>query len=197
MTRFADQLFDDLMREHGAALAATAVPARPKRRLVTRPLLLTAGTAGLAVAAAGGVLAAGGGTPAYAVTANPGGSVTLEVYQQSGIAGANAKLRTLGDKQVVVVPVEAGCPSISSLPKPAGDGRVGGTVAVSGSRSGDHSVTVDAHGIPAGDVLVVAVETTAKGLSVGVGGLTRQPAPACVSIPAADLPGGSGGVAGS
>ena len=200
MTKFADQLFDDLMREHGAALATPPATAPPKRRLVTRPLLLTAGAAGLAVAATGGVLAAGGGTPAYAVTANPGGSVTLAVFQQSGIAGANAKLRTLGDKQVVLVPVKAGCPSVSGLTKPAASGHASGRVTVSTPRSGDGSVTVDAHGIPAGAVLVVAVETTGKGTSVGVAGLTTEPAPSCVSIPAmTDLsrPGGAGDGAGS
>ena len=62
---------------------------------------------------------AGGKTPAYAVTSNPNGTVTLAVYKKSGIAGANAKLHELGDSQVYVVPVEAGCPSISSLPAPA------------------------------------------------------------------------------
>jgi hypothetical protein len=196
MTRFADQLFDDLMREHGAALAAPPVTAPPKRRLVTRPLLLTAGVAGLAVAAtAGGLLATGGGTPAYAVTANPGGSVTLAVFRESGIVGANAKLRTLGDKQVVLVPVKAGCPSMSALPKPPVSGHASGRVTVSTPRSGDGTVTVDAHGIPAGAVLVVAVETTGKGASLGVAGLTTEPAPACVSIspiPVTDLPGGAG-----
>ena len=62
---------------------------------------------------------AGGKTPAYAVTNNPNGTVTLAVYQKAGIAGANAKLHALGDSQVYVVPVGAGCPSMSSLPAPA------------------------------------------------------------------------------
>ena len=84
-----------------------------------RPVLLTAGAGGLAVAATvGSLLATGGGTPAYAVTRNSDGTVTLAVYQQSGIAAANAQLRRLGDDRVVVVPVESGCPSVSSLPAP-------------------------------------------------------------------------------
>src|ERR1700761_6237054 len=146
MTKFADQLFDDLMREHGAALAAPA----PKRRLVTRPLLLTTGVAGAAAAAVAGVLVTGGGTPAYAVTSHADGTVSLAVYQQSGIAGANTRLRTLGDEQVVVVPVKAGCPSIDSLATPATSGRPGGYIAfhlqTTTSVNGAGTVNVNAHG---------------------------------------------------
>jgi hypothetical protein len=155
MTRFADQLFDDLMREHGAALARTTVPAAPKRHLTARPVLLTAGAGGVAVAAAAGFLVAGGGTPAYAVTTHPDGTVTLAVYQTSGIAGANSKLHELGDR-VVVVPVQAGCPSIGSLPVPAVPAK---QISVQVSGSSDGSVTVDAQGIPAGDILVLGVST--------------------------------------
>ena len=86
------------MREHGSALASVRVPTAPKRRLATRPVLLTAGAGGLAaVAAVGTLVATGGGTPAYAVTPHSDGTVTLALYQKSGIAGANAKLHQLGD----------------------------------------------------------------------------------------------------
>jgi hypothetical protein len=205
VTKFADQLFDDLMREHGGPLADMPVPG-PARRHVTRPVLLAAGAGGAAVAATVGLLTAGGGTPAYAVTANPNGTVTLDVYDQSGIAGANGALHKLGDQQVVVVPVQAGCPAISSLPKVPGhpDIQVTGTVNEAGA------VTVDAHGIPKGDILVVAVVTSGQGrsvvatgdgkttangktvLSMTVGQLTRPPAPSCVSISGLSAPGGSG-----
>jgi hypothetical protein len=160
MTRFADHLFDDLLREHGATLASTRVPPTPKRHLAPRPVLLAAGAGGLAVAATVGTLAAGGGTPAYAVTTHPDGTVTLAVYQESGIAGANAQLRRVGDDRVVVVPVGSGCPSIASLRAPAVQAR---QISVSASGSGGGSVTVDAHGIPAGDVLVLAFESTSGG----------------------------------
>ena len=111
MTKFEDQLYDDLMRAHGHALARTTVPASPKHRVTRRRTLLAAGGALAAAAAIAGTLVAGGGTPAYAVTKNPDGSVTVAVYQESGIAGANARLKQLGDSQVVVVPIEAGCPA--------------------------------------------------------------------------------------
>ena len=194
MTKFADQLFDDLIREHGPALARIRPPA-PRRPIASRRTLLAAGTGFAAVAAtAGGLLASGGGTPAYALTTHPNGTVTLDVYTESGIAGINAKLHQLGDDQVVVVPVGPGCPSLGSLPAPAvpPDGRI--TVQTGGSVNGN-SVTVNATGIPAGDILVVGFERTEHdGIYARLGGakLTVPPAPSCVSMPAPP-PGGSGG----
>jgi hypothetical protein len=202
MTKFADQLFDDLMREHGSTLTTTRLP-EPRRHIATRRALLAVGGSGVAVAAAAGVLVAtagahapghsadvaGGNAPAYALTPHSNGTITLAVYQKSGIAAANAKLHELGDSQVYVIPVRAGCPSISSLPAPAAplNGKhpsVRSTVTIGGSADG--SVTVDAKGIPAGDILVVAVETTTTGnttTSLGAGKVTTAPAPSCVSLP--------------
>ena len=156
MTKFADQLFDDLMRDHGEALAGATVPRAPKRHLTARPVLLTAGAGSVAVATAVGALVAGGGTPAYAVTTHPDGTVTLAVYQESGIAGANSQLHQLGDR-VVVVPVKSGCPSIDSLPAPGVPAK---DISLQVKASTGGSVTVDAHGIPAGDILVLGIAST-------------------------------------
>jgi hypothetical protein len=186
MTRFADQLFDDLMREHGPTLARTKVLAAPKRHPARRPVLLATAAAGVAAAGAAGVLAAGGGSPAYAVTAHSNGTVTVAVYQKSGIAGANAKLRQLGDGQVFVVPVEPGCPSMNSLPRPPVS-PIGQMIKESSMSSGG-SVTVSAQGIPAGDILVVGIQTTANGGTLNGSTLTAPPAPSCISIPASALP---------
>ena len=202
MTKFADQLFDDLMREHGSALAQTRAPA-PKRHTAPRRTLIAAGVGVLAAAAtAGGLMASGGGAPAYALTTHPDGTVTLDVYTESGIAGINTKLHQVGDGQVVVVPVGAGCPSISSLPAPAVP--PSGHIAVQGGGSVDNgSVTVHAQGIPAGDILVVGIQTTTHGNLVTTGGassLTSPPAPSCVSLPSLPAPppgnGGSGSSSG-
>jgi hypothetical protein len=195
MTNFADQLFADLMREHGSTLAHTQPPA-PRPRVAARRTLLVAGAGCLAVAGTAGALAAssGGGSPAYAVTKNPNGTVTLDVYQKSGITQANTKLHQLGDN-VIIVPVGAGCPSIRSLPAPAVPVPLGG-ISVQGSRSKDGSVTVNARGIPAGDILVVAVGTSTNGTtttSFADGKLTSPPAPSCVSLPFAPPPPGNGG----
>lgn len=184
MTKFADQLFDDLMREHGPTLTLIRPPTPPKRHLTARRTLLVAGAGALAAGAAiAGTLAAGSGTPAYAVTKNPDGTVTLAVYQSSGIAAANARLRQLGDQQVVVVPVQPGCPSLHSLP---GAVPPRGVMIQTGiSRGG--SITVQAQGIPPGDILVVGVETTAHGTLSGAT-LTSPPPPSCVSLPALAAP---------
>jgi hypothetical protein len=196
MTKFSDQLFDDLMREHGPALARTTLPA-PKRHIASRRTLLAAGAGFAAVAATAGGLVASSGTPAYALTTHPNGTVTLDVYTESGIAGINAQLHQAGDGRVVVVPAEAGCPSISSLPAPAVPAN--GHVSVQASSSvTSNSVTVNAKGIPAGDILVVAVEHTDDNGTVtglGAGRLTSPPAPDCVSLPAA--PAGPGTTTGS
>ena len=193
MTKFEDQLFADLMREHRSTLTHTTLPAPPRHRTAVRRTLTVAGAGGLGVAAAAGALVAtSGGSPAYAVTANPDGTVSLAVYQASGIAGANAKLHQLGD-QVVLVPVRAGCPRPAA---PAVSG-IGHRITVGSSVSRDGSVTVQAKGIPAGDILVVGVETTGH-TSLGTAILSSPPAPSCISLPSAPrLPGGSGSGASS
>ena len=188
MTRFADDLYDDLMRDHGRVLADTRPPVA-RRSLASHRVALTAGVGGLAAAATAGSLVALSGSPAYALTTNQDGTQTLAVYQQAGIAQANARFHRLGEP-VVVVPVRAGCPSISSLPRPAVPGKAT-RISVKTGRSSDGSITVDAHGIPAGDIMVLGVQTTAHGSQTG-GGLTSGPAPSCVSLPPPPAPGGSG-----
>jgi hypothetical protein len=128
MTKFADQLYVDLMRQHGSVLAA-----------------------------------------------------------------ANARLRQLGDN-VVVVPARSGCPSLGSLPAPAVHAKQIG-VQASGPSGG--SITVNARGVPAGDILVVAVEMAGKRVAMA-SALTSPPAPSWVSLPAlpagpGDGPGNAGG----
>jgi hypothetical protein len=192
MTKFSDQLFDDLMRDHGQALAGVPVPAARKRH-VPRPVMLTAGAGGLAAAAAVGTLVVGGAAPAYAVTTHSDGTVTLAVYQESGIAQANAKLRQVGDGRVVVVPVEPGCPSINSLPTPPG--KPGAHLKLGLKVSTGGGATVDARGVPAGVTLVVAFEATTangKGMTASSSTLTSGPVPKCVSIPK-QPPGGAPG----
>jgi hypothetical protein len=200
MTKFSDQLFDDLMREHGPALAHTTLPARTGRHITTRGTLLAGGAVAGTLAVAGavaGILVAVNGTPAhsggsaapaaYTVTKNPDGTITLAVYRQSGIADANAKLHKLGDKQVVVVPIEQGCTSKVTPPAVSGKGHL---ITTGISRSPNGTITVNAHGIPAGDILVIGVATSGH-TSYGVGTLASPPGPSCVS-PAPLPPGNSG-----
>jgi hypothetical protein len=58
------------------------------------------------------------------------------------------------------------------------------------SRSPNGTITVNTHGIPAGDILVIGVATSGH-TSYGVGTLASPPAPSCVGAP--PLPPGNGG----
>jgi hypothetical protein len=211
MTKFAEQLFDDLMREHGSSLEQVKPPTHLRRHVAARRAVLAGGGTVAVAGVIAGVLVAGGGTPAariagggspgarqagntttrpYSVTKNPDGTITLDVYRKSGIAEANARLRQLGDSQVVVVPIEAGCPA---APPPAVPTQ-GDDISTEAGRSVSGSVTVNAQGIPAGDILVVGFETSG-GSTGGVGVVTSPPAPSCISPPASAS--GSGSVGGS
>lgn len=191
MTKFADQLFTDLMAEHGPALERSTPPAR---RVVPRPVWLAAGVVGMAGAVTAGMAVFGSGAPAYAVTPNDDGTVTISINQMTGLDGANLALHNLGDR-VVVVPVRPGCPPIGSLPvaKPVPGQETSLRIGVREHDGGNGTVTVDAHGVPAGDTMVVAAEQTAQGVQVA-SVLISGPAPRCVSdLPPTPIPGpGSG-----
>jgi hypothetical protein len=178
MMNFADQLYDDLMREHGPMLAEIRPPAS-RRPVTARRTLLAAGAGGVAVAATVAGLVAGSGSPAYALTTNPDGTVTLAVHQAAGIGQANAKLRALGDN-VVVVPIRAGCPA---LRPPAASAR-GELVTTQAGRSADGGITVSGHA-PAGDIIVVGVMTGTAHETAMVSQVSSPPAPSCISPPAA------------
>jgi hypothetical protein len=190
MTNFSDQLFADLMREHGPALrAAELTPGSSRRDQLRRGAWLAGGAGTLAVGITVGLTAFGGtASAAYAVTPHPDGTVTVEVTDLSGVAGANSRLHSLGS-QVVVVPVKDGCPSMAGLPAPSGKAS-GPVVAVSGAatRHKDGDITVQARGIPAGDVLVVAVASDGHGTTMAAR-MTTAPAPACVSGAGVPAPG--------
>ena len=90
----------------------------------------------------------------------------------------------------MVVPVRSGCRPISSLRAPAV--RAHGPISVQGTSSSDGSITVQAHGVPAGDILVVGSETSSHGktrLTETASKLTSDPAPNCVSLPGPGHPG--------
>ena len=97
MSEFEDNLWLAVVREHGDDLARVggAVPLR--RRPIRRQLLAgtTVGVAAMATAAAV-LLGASTSQPAFAVTRNPDGTVTVKLTKASGIAGVNAKLAAMG-----------------------------------------------------------------------------------------------------
>jgi hypothetical protein len=186
MTKFEDQLFGQLMAEHGHHLRAVERPA-PARRRVRRPVLLATGAAGTVAAVTAGVMALSSAPAmaAYSVTGHPG-AVTVSVYRASGVAGANAALHKMRAR-AVVVPVRPGCPPIGSLPRPHPAPHPAVSVAT-GMRDGHRYVSVKIKGsIPRGDTMVLAFsgEPGPGHTSGGAGGIITGPVPRCVSLPAA------------
>jgi hypothetical protein len=188
MTKFSDQLFDDLMREHGPALRAVPRTAPPPPRLrANRPAWLTAGAATVVGAVTGGLVLFGGGSPAYAVTENPDGTVGIKVGQLSALKDVNVKLKSLG-LPIVAVPAKAGCVDIGMLVDKSA-GHV--PITASGQASSDGSITVDVEGVPKGDKALVTFEATAGGGLFGSIAIIKDSTkvPPCVTLPDPNNPG--------
>ena len=141
MTRFEDQLYEQLITEHGHHLRGLPRPA-PARRRVRRSVWLATGAAG-AVAAATVTAVVLGSAPAlaaYSVTRHDN-AITVAVNRASGVAGANVTLHAMGTR-VRVVPVRPGCPSIASLPRPQSAPHLAVSVKTGVNGNGHRSVTV-------------------------------------------------------
>ena len=187
MTKFEDQLLEQLMTEHGHELRSLPQPApAPARRRarVRRPVWLAAGAAGAAAAVIAGVIALGSAPAmaAYSVTRHDG-TLSVSVYNASGVAGANSALKKL-KARVVVVPVREDCPGIELIPAADPAPHPAVWVAAGMDNDGHRSVSVRIKGtIPAGDTMILAFSGNQSTGSVGVGGMITGPVPACVSLP--------------
>jgi len=185
MSKFEDQLFADLMSEHGGELATTHRPPAT-RRGTARHVLAAAGAVGVAGAVGLGITAIASGTPAYAVTRAADGTITVSLRDISGVTGANAELRKLG-VPAVAVPMTQSC-TAKIIP----DGRSvrSGAVSASNDAGGSGWVSFPANSIPAGDTLVLAAQVSDRQVSLAL--ITvRGSAPACVpenpvSVPTPD-----------
>ena len=103
MSEFEDNLWREVVEEHGPELAHAQRPATG-RGWRTRPRLLAGTTAG-AVAVGTGVallLSATASSPAFAVTRHRDGSVTVRLTRVSGIAGANRQLASMGVRAKII-----------------------------------------------------------------------------------------------
>ena len=187
MTKFEDQLLEQLMTEHGHELRSLPQPApAPARRRarVRRPVWLAAGAAGTVAAATAGVMALGSAPAmaAYSVTRHDG-TLSVSVYNATGVAGANAALKKLRAR-VVVVPVQENCPGIELIPAADPAPHPAVWVSTSLDSDGHRSVSVKIKGtIPAGDTMILAFSGTRQTGSVGAGGIISGPVPICVSLP--------------
>ena len=125
MSNFTDNLWRDLAREHGPALALADRP-DPGRPRHPRPRVLAGST--LALAGVGAALTVGlsaaGSTPAFAVTRQHDGSVSVKINSKSGIAGANHKLAAMGvHERVMAVSDGQRIPLNCVAPGPGSDGK--------------------------------------------------------------------------
>jgi hypothetical protein len=195
MTKFEDQLYQQLVTEHGHHLHAVERPA-PARRRVRRPVWLAAGAAGAVAAGTVAVMALGSAPAlaAYSVTQHDN-AITVAVNRPSGVTGANVTLHAMGAR-VRVVPVRPGCPPIGSLPRPtpAPHPSVSVKTGVNGHGHRSVTVTLGQGGIPAGATMILAFSGDARhGPALGAGGIITGPVPSCVSLPSAPSGGGGSG----
>ena len=114
MSKFADQLWRDLVQEHGATLAHADRPGPGRAPLLRRPSVLAGSTLGLAGVGAAIVLALGAAsTPAYAVTTNGDGSVLVTINETSALPQANAKLTAMGIHEQITIDMASGPAAVS------------------------------------------------------------------------------------
>ena len=114
MTKFTENLWSDLARDHGAALAYAdrhepGRPRRPRRRYLAGSTLALAG----AGSALGLVLTAGAATPAFAVTKTADGSVLVTIGKTQALPQANAKLTAMGIHEQIIIDMASGAASVS------------------------------------------------------------------------------------
>lgn len=111
MNEFEDGLWERLVDEHDADRVSLAAPRASSHS--RRPLIVGGGAAGLAAAGAAVVLGIGAVTsapPAYAMTQNADGTVTVTINDLAdSVAAVNAKFAAMGINETVV-PVTASCP---------------------------------------------------------------------------------------
>jgi hypothetical protein len=110
MTKFTDNLWRDLVREHGPALTLADRPEPGRASLLRRPRVLAGSTLGLAGVGTALTLGLGAlsSTPAFAVTTNSDGSVLVKINQNSNLPQANAKLTAMGIHEQVNIQMATG-----------------------------------------------------------------------------------------
>jgi hypothetical protein len=181
---FEDRLWTELVREHGekirtapraTAMLAASVAApdsstpRVARRRLRRPALLTGtalGTAGVATAAVL-ALTATTSAPAFAVTDNADGTVTVTLKHISAISALNAELAH-DAIPAKAVPLTATCPT-RGVPH----------YMPAGTNPSTYTITIVPREIPAGYTAVLAASEHSSGQVELLQGAVPSPAPAC------------------
>ncbi|GAB2820317.1 hypothetical protein [Lentzea nigeriaca] len=167
---FKENLLDDLMREHGPAVAEP----EPSKRS-TRPLLVAAGTLAVAGVATVAITTSGSAPEAYAVTKNADGSVTVTIKDIKGVAPANAKLREYGI-HAKAVPMSRECPPLDESKM-----KIAEDYKLPRQNEADGSVTMSPGDVPDGWTILLGVSNLPnRGTGLGYTGPHRDPAPDCL-----------------
>jgi hypothetical protein len=156
MSEFEDNLWRDVVRQHGDDLAQVPWPP-PHHRRPRRGLL--AGTTFVAAAAVAVLALVLGGTstsPAYAVNTNHDGSITLTINRLNGIHGANVRLSSLGVR-AVAIQVPAACRAALAVAR------------------------FDPRRIPVGKTLVIAAWRAGHSIRLSSARISQAGAPACLA----------------
>jgi hypothetical protein len=173
MSTFEDRLWSELAREHGEEIrlhgtTATNHPARRRRR----PAVLAATALSTACVTAAAVLALTATTaapPAYAVSDNSDGTVTVTLNDISALTALNAELARDGIR-AKAVPLSATCPT-RGFPH----------AMPAGTNPSTYTLTIVPADIPAGFTAVVAASESSSGQVQLVQGAWPSPGPSCVN----------------
>jgi hypothetical protein len=183
-TRFEERLLAELRT---VVTEAPPVSRGRRSRLRRRVLVGAAAVAAATCVALAVPLVTGGGTPAYAVSANADGSVTVEISSLSDAAGLEQKLRDAGVPAVVrSLPPGKACKQPWFTPAGPGDaGPMRG--GVERTPDGRTRFTVDGH-LPDGVSLVIATQEDPSGGSAIAVALAKGTVGPCTIV---DAPAGS------
>jgi hypothetical protein len=178
-SRYEDVLWDEIVESHYDELADLRLPPpAPRRRpkALVGATVLTAAGAGVAVI----VISASSTTaPAYAVTRNPNGSVSVTLRRLSAIADVNARLKALGVR-AVVTRTGSECSSVPTEIVRVSPVNVSPSTAP-GDMSPTQQVTVPGSTSARPDALHVLIALRSAGGRVAlVQGQSNAPVPSCV-----------------
>jgi hypothetical protein len=173
------------------------LPRVPAVRFTGRPRMLAGGATAAVAAASAAVLAISAATttaPAFAVTNNQDGSVTITLNEITGVSGLNAKLASMGIA-IRAVPLVSGCNAPAQVVGPDGRLQPASTLAVSqlpnDARTGSpftlRAITVDPPQT-SGQTEILAASTSGIDL---LGQTVQGQVPSCVA-PAGSTPPAAG-----
>lgn len=173
MTVFEDRLWSELLETSCDVAPVGAKSVAPRRNSLK---FAAAGTAIAAVLGTSAALALDSvsSPPAFAVTQNTDGTITVDINELTGVSGANAQLASLGVRAEAIV-IDPSCTSDArSIPYPDLHG------AILGPSDLTVGVTIHPAAIPAGDTLLLGAKQGASGQVAVRVMLVKDPAPSCV-----------------